>query len=49
MIQINVCPPRCGDKHDWTGPWIQRDSGEGSVTCAKCGMAKIDFDIWMAP
>jgi len=49
-LQINICPPRCGEKdHDWTGPWIKTDDFTSTITCAKCGLAKIDYDMLRLP
>jgi hypothetical protein len=43
-----VCGPQCSDgteNHDWSGP-VQRFGNGGTVTCAKCGMAAIDYSMW---
>lgn len=43
-----VCGPQCSDgtdNHDWSGPVRVLERG-GTSTCAKCGMAAIDYSMW---
>lgn len=46
------CPDSC--EHEWDGPW-KKDAipfGDGeceSVTCSRCGMTRIDHDLWAGP
>lgn len=45
------CPDECG--HVWDGPWVVEKlaggGGMGTTTCSKCGMRRIDHDIWVMP
>lgn len=44
----HVCGPQCSDGtilHDWSGPVLKLANG-GTSTCAKCGMAAIDYSMW---
>jgi len=51
-----TCRCKCPDgpcEHVWDGEWKDwtEPSGAhiGSVTCSKCGMARIDHDMWCGP
>ncbi len=40
--------PKCG--HQWDGPeWESEDGLSGSSTCSKCGMVRMDHDMWVCP
>jgi len=37
-----------GKDHEWDGP-IRRWKTGSSQTCSKCGMTRMDFDMWNCP
>jgi len=49
------CRCNCGPdgpdcEHVWDGPWAESEDGRsGSVTCSRCGMWKMDHDLWVMP
>ena len=60
VISVNVCGPgsaqckcQCPDgpcEHQWDGAWYESEDGRmGTSTCSRCGMHRIDHDLWVCP
>ena len=50
------CRCKCPDgecEHVWDGEWVEEKfeggGGTSSVTCSRCGMRRIDHDMWCGP
>lgn len=48
-VEVFVCGPdvcKSGGKHEWGKELVKIDEHSMSIVCEKCGMPRMDYDMW---
>jgi len=48
-VEVFVCGPdvcKSGGKHEWGKELMEIDERTMSTVCLKCGMSRMDYDMW---